>query len=826
MAKKKSAKKEQTKKSAKPKSLLATAIYNSLGISVLLVALSFAYLAALANPAANTDNVAAQAQRLADSQTALLDQALTQLRFRLIALSSNSAWTVALETGDQTSLDSFQGELSRAFPEAISAKLITLGPLGIASLDKDRYQLRNNIEQDLLRYASEGKQVEPEAYSFHSQWMFSLAVPIMSANERYASGALLVTLDGKYLSALLSQLDGSLGKTTLIQSFKRKEHIISATGTASDNAAVASDTSVSHWQIRFIPSTELVATTTRSPVIIWGLLALSVLTVAVASLLALSNIKKALASDLQKLQQPDRANQHFLLDGFAEVAKQLTAKASATRQRATAKQKAAAPTASKKHAVSDAEPAPVAASQSRYKLPQSLTESIFRAYDIRGLADQELNDDAVYGIAMAIGSEALDQGQQTIVVCADGRHSSPRIKEAMIKGLQASGRDVIDIGMLPTPLMYFATHQLGSQSGVMITGSHNPADYNGIKIVIGGRALSGNAITALRQRVLSNDLARGKGEYRVEEIEQTYIDYIINDVAIAQPLKVVIDAGNGVAGAIAPRLFEELGCEVIPLYCDVDGDFPNHHPDPSVEANLVDLKAAVKEHEADLGIAFDGDGDRLGVVTASGQSVAADRLLMLLAQDVVSRNPGADVLFDVKCTRNLNTLISNYGGRPIMWKTGHSFMKEKMVETGALLGGEFSGHIFFKERWFGFDDGMYAAARLIEILSTTDPDLDIHLEAFPDSISSPELKVETDDQTKFSIIEQLVDHSDFGEGKISTLDGLRVDYPDGWGLVRASNTTPMLILRFEADTEDAMARIQQTFKQQVSNVDNSLVFDF
>lgn len=824
MAKKKSAQKQQATTGTKPKSLIASAIYNSLGISTLVVALCFAYLAAIANPAANLENVQSQAQRLADSQTALLDQALAQLRFRLAALSDNAEWTTALEAGDQVSLAAFQGELNRAFPEAISAKLITLGPLGIASLDKNRYQLRNNIEQDLLRYASEGKQVEPEAYSINNQWMFSLAVPIMSADKQYASGALLLTLDSKYLSALLSQLDGSLGKTSLIQSFKRKEHIISSTGTPSDSAAVASDTSVSHWQIRFVPSAELVASATRSPIISWGLMALSLLTVAAASLLALSSIQKALANDLQKLQQPGNTNEPFLLHGFADIAKLIAAKA--TKQTVAAKQQATAAKATKNDVVDEAAPAPAPASQSAYTLPQSLAESIFRAYDIRGLADQELTDDAVYGIGMAIGSEALDQGQQTIVVCADGRHSSPRIKEAMIKGLQASGRDVVDIGTLPTPLMYFATHQLGSQSGVMITGSHNPADYNGIKIVIGGRALSGNAITALRQRVLSNDLASGKGEYRIEDIEQAYIDYIINDVAIAQPLKLVIDAGNGVAGAIAPRLFEELGCEVIPLYCDVDGDFPNHHPDPSVEANLADLKAVVKEHEADLGIAFDGDGDRLGVVTASGQSVAADRLLMLLAQDVVSRNPGADVLFDVKCTRNLNTLISNYGGRPIMWKTGHSFMKDKMAETGALLGGEFSGHIFFKERWFGFDDGMYAAARLIEILSTTDPDLDIHLEAFPDSISSPELKVESDDQTKFSIIEQLVDNSDFGDGKLSTLDGLRVDYPDGWGLVRASNTTPMLILRFEADTEDGMARIQQTFKQQIGNIDDSLVFDF
>lgn len=459
-------------------------------------------------------------------------------------------------------------------------------------------------------------------------------------------------------------------------------------------------------------------------------------------------------------------------------------------------------------------------------IPQTLPENIFRAYDIRGLADTELNDEVVYAIGLAIGSAALDQDQHRVVVAADGRNSSPRIREALVKGLTASGRDVIDIGTQPTPLMYFATHQLDTQSGVMITGSHNPAEYNGIKIVIAGKALSGAAIVSLKDRILTKTLASGKGQYQTQDIERRYIDYILNDVAIAQPLKIVLDAGNGVAGAIAPRLFEDLGCEVIPLYCEVDGNFPNHHPDPTVEANLTDLKNTVQQQQADLGIAFDGDGDRLGVVTASGKSVPADRLLILLAQDIISRHPGAGVLFDVKCTRHLNILISHYGGRPIMWKTGHSFMKEKMAETGALLGGEFSGHIFFKERWFGFDDGMYAAARLIEMLGATNADLDQQLAALPESLGSPELKVETTESKKFAIVEQLINSVQFDGGKISTLDGLRVDFADGWGLVRASNTTPMLILRFEADTEEAMIRIQSQFKQLLAGIDNSLQFGF
>ena len=460
------------------------------------------------------------------------------------------------------------------------------------------------------------------------------------------------------------------------------------------------------------------------------------------------------------------------------------------------------------------------------KIPKTLPENIFRAYDIRGLADTELNDNVVYAIGLAIGSAALDQGQHRIVVAADGRLSSPRIRETLVKGLTASGCDVMDIGTQPTPLMYFATHQLDTQSGVMITGSHNPREYNGIKIVIAGKASSGAEIVSLKDRILSQTLASGNGQYQTLDIERRYINYIVNDISIAQPLKIVLDAGNGVAGAIAPRLFTELGCEVVALYCEVDGNFPNHHPDPTIEANLTDLKHGVQQHQADLGIAFDGDGDRLGVVTASGKSIAADQLLMLLAKDIVSRHPDAGVLFDVKCTRHLSALISHYGGRPIMWKTGHSLMKQKMAETGALLGGEFSGHIFFKERWFGFDDGLYAAARLIELLDASNKDLDQQLAALPQSLASPELKVATTESKKFAIIEQLINRCPFDESKISTLDGLRVDFADGWGLVRASNTTPMLILRFEADTEAAMIRIQSQFKQQLAGIDNSLQFGF
>jgi phosphomannomutase/phosphoglucomutase len=822
MAKKTSSKKSPTSENnSKPKNKLVSTLVNCAAVSVIVISSAFLYLALIDRPNISKANTEAQVQSLADSQVSLLDQALTQLRQRLNSIALSEKLLITLDQGDETQLELYRQELQRAFPEALSSKLIALGPMGIASLNKESRELRNNIELDLLRHVSNGQNVEPEAYKYEDKWLFSLAEPIQSSTKNYASGALLVTLDEQYLRSLLSQLDNSLGQTTLIQQFRNKQHIIASTGLAAHNAlTVTADSSVSHWQLTFSPSTELINKSHLSSLLIWGLFAICLLVILLMTFFAKNQLNKLIMENLSILAANNKnSGPQFSLPGFSITASHLK-KHTNIDHSADTEDTSPAPESNTENLAPE-----VSANPATINTPLNLPDVIFRAYDIRGLADTELTNEVVQAIGLAIGSEALAQGQQSVIISADGRHSSPKIHDALTKGLLASGRDVIDIGIQPTPLMYFATHQLETQSGVMITGSHNPAEYNGIKVVINGQALSEQGIQALKQRIINKDFSSGQGEFRTQDIEQSYLDYIINDVAIAQPLKVVIDAGNGVTGTLAPQLFEELGCEVVPLYCEVDGDFPNHHPDPSVETNLEDLKLVVAENQADLGIAFDGDGDRLGVITANGNYIPADRLLMLFAQDVVSRNPGADVLFDVKSTRNLNTLISNYGGRPIMWKSGHSYMKEKMLETGALLGGEFSGHIFFKERWFGFDDGMYAAARLVEILSTTDPDLDLQLEAFPNSFSSPELMVETTEAQKFNIIEQLV-NLEFSDAKISTLDGLRADFPDGWGLVRASNTTPMLTLRFEADNEESLARIQDEFKLKLHEIDNSLQFGF
>ena len=452
---------------------------------------------------------------------------------------------------------------------------------------------------------------------------------------------------------------------------------------------------------------------------------------------------------------------------------------------------------------------------------------IFRAYDIRGIVGTSLSVEVAELIGLAIGSVMRDEDLTDIVVGRDGRLSGPDLAGGLIEGLRKAGRNVIDIGLAPTPVAYFGAYHLRAGSCVAVTGSHNPPDYNGFKIVVGGETLSGATITDLYTRISEGRLhSAERGGLTQREIAEDYVQRIAGDVQLARPLKVVVDAGNGVAGEIAPVLLEAIGAEVVPLYCDIDGTFPNHHPDPSEPDNLLDLASTVKRFEADLGLAFDGDGDRVGVVTNTGTIIYPDRLLMLFAKDVVSRNPGADIIFDVKCTRRLIALISGYGGRPVMWKTGHSLIKKKMKETGALLAGEMSGHVFFKERWFGFDDGIYSAARLLEILSQDQRDSEHVFSAFPSDISTPEINITVTEDSKFAIIEALQRDAQWGEGNITTLDGVRVDYPKGWGLVRASNTTPVLVLRFEADTEEELERIKTVFRNQLKAVDSSLPVPF
>lgn len=451
---------------------------------------------------------------------------------------------------------------------------------------------------------------------------------------------------------------------------------------------------------------------------------------------------------------------------------------------------------------------------------------IFRAYDIRGIVDTNLTPEVVYWIGRAFSAQARSEGQTRTVVGRDGRLSSPALAQELIRGLLEGGMDVVDIGQVATPMLYYATHTLLTGTGIMITGSHNPPEYNGLKMMIGGETLAESRITALHQRLLDNQLDHDalEGELSAVVIDSEYIDRILDDVAIAQPLKIVVDCGNGVAGGVAPLLLQELGCEVIPLYCEVDGTFPNHHPDPADPRNMQDLITVVKAENADAGIAFDGDGDRIGVVTNKGTIIWPDKLMMLFARDIVGRNPGADIIYDVKCSRHLNNLIAEYGGRPIMWKTGHSHMKAKLKETGALLAGEFSGHIAFGERWYGFDDALYTAARLLEIVGGDTASMSDIFDEFPATQSTPELKIATTEEGKFKIIEKLAASADFKDGTVTSIDGVRVDYIHAWGLIRASNTSPVLTLRFEADTVSDLDQVQNIFRTELSKINSKLTF--
>ncbi|ASV96980.1 phosphomannomutase/phosphoglucomutase [Paraburkholderia aromaticivorans] len=452
-----------------------------------------------------------------------------------------------------------------------------------------------------------------------------------------------------------------------------------------------------------------------------------------------------------------------------------------------------------------------------------ISKSIFKAYDIRGVIGKTLDADAARSIGRAFGSEVRAQGGDAVVVARDGRLSGPELVQALSDGLRAAGVDVVNVGMVPTPVGYFAASvplQLDGgerrvDSCIVVTGSHNPPDYNGFKMVLRGAAIYGEQILALHQRIVDENFSAGSGTYTEYDIADAYLDRIASDIKLARPIKIVVDTGNGVAGGLAPKLFKKLGCELVELFTEIDGNFPNHHPDPAHPENLQDVIRALKETDAEIGFAFDGDGDRLGVVTKDGQIIYPDRQLMLFAEEVLSRNKGAQIIYDVKCTRNLAKWVKDKGGEPLMWKTGHSLVKAKLRETGAPLAGEMSGHVFFKDRWYGFDDGLYTGARLLEILTRVEDPSKL-LNALPNSNSTPELQLKLEEGENFELIARLQQNAKFtGADDVVKIDGLRVEYPDGFGLARSSNTTPVVVMRFEADNDAALKRIQEDFRRVI-----------
>ncbi|WGL15480.1 phosphomannomutase/phosphoglucomutase [Microbulbifer bruguierae] len=649
---------------------------------------------------------------------------------------------------------------------------------------------------DLLKRSLEQGSQKPEfLQNADRQWRLYSA---RAQND----GALLISQPFSVFRSALQQLDSSPGTIAVSQRFPDgpPRGLWSSPALPSGGASVSAPVAGSYLNISFTPSPAYAASHSIAPGWIYGLALAGLL----ASLFALWKWLPA-EGNAAPWERTSRKG--------GTPARQSLSKADLDKPPAAAATTAAA--------VPEIE---VASRQELMRTPSTeIPAHVFRAYDIRGIAGEELNEPFAYQLGRALGTIALQAGEELLLVGRDGRNSSELLRDCLVEGILESGCSAVDLGLVPSPLLYFACAKgKNTSSGVMVTASHNPAEYNGFKVVMNGRPLAEEKLQDLRALMESGEFASGKGSHSNQDIRETYIDEIFNDVALAGQPHIVIDAGNGATSELAPELFEQLGCLVKPLYCEVDGNFPNHAPDPSRVENLQDLIQTVASENADLGIALDGDGDRLTLVTGSGRIVWADQLVMLLARDILARHPGSDIVFDVKSTRALAELVTQYGGRPVMWKTGHAPMKTKMRETGALLGGELSGHIFIKDRWYGFDDGAYAAARILEIMALREQSLDELLDTLPHKVNTPEILIPVAEGDKFALIDRLRKEANFGNADLNTIDGLRIEFADGWGLVRASNTTAALTLRFEADDESALARIRDQVASQLQQLDPAL----
>ncbi|MFP5382751.1 MAG: phosphomannomutase/phosphoglucomutase [Gammaproteobacteria bacterium] len=739
--------------------------------------------------------------------------------------------------------------LTEANPARIAATAAAYGATLGGGAEVFLLTLADNLDSITLGYAAQGladsarrgQPTRPEVIPIKQRPLLLMASPVKGEGEAVI-GAVLVGFDLNELSANLKIFDTSAGYMELRQTFDDGESRTVLTygqEPATTVNRLQEETLFPHLTVAYSLNPSAVSPPTQ--IALWIIAAVMILLAAVAVVASLLLADRAVRRNTSMLLQVAEgllrrertsAGTQFSLGVFAEAAASLTRiarelPAGGTATAGTAANNPARATAAIDILDMDADDAPVAtATRAPATAGPDVADEIFRAYDIRGVVGKTLTVDTMRALGRAIGSEALDQGQQALYVGRDGRLSGPQMVEAFSQGVISTGCRVLDLGMAPTPVIYFAAANSAVKSCVVITGSHNPPDYNGLKIVIAGETLAEKRIQALKQRIRAGEFRTGTGS--IEQIDFTgkYLERIRDDIVLARTMKIVVDCGNGVAGAVAPQLLSSIGCTIIPLYCDVDGHFPNHHPDPSKPENLKELIEAVAREGADLGLAFDGDGDRIGVVTPQGEVIFPDRLMMLYARDLLMRSPGADIIFDMKCTRDLASVISQNGGRPIMWRTGHSLIKAKLKETGAALAGEMSGHIFFNDRWPGFDDAMYAAARLLEILSLETESIDQVFAAFPKNISTPEINIAVPEQRKFAIIDALQQAGEFPGGNAITIDGVRVDYPDAWGLLRASNTTANLVARFEAKTDEELARVKDVFRAQLAKIEPSLEIPF
>lgn len=745
------------------------------------------------------------AESVRQQQLARLGAQLAQTRQKAIDLLESPEILAALATDDDEGLAAAALAAKRVWPELTDVTFYS--PRLMEVLRQDLGNFGYGRAHMLMQAQSSGKPAQAQMRTEPGLGQqLVLALPVRRAGQPVAFAYLQLPF-----APILETFRGagsSSGRIDLRQGDGRGDMIIASVGSSGESSLGDLGVPVEGSRFRIgIADADFSIIVTRNMWILFPLTFLCLL----AGFVALWLRQVGMHGAVEKLRSGHRKQHEEITLGQAikqqaVAAREVSAAAAAARPAAAAK------------------PSPVRRSDK----PVNVDRSIFRAYDIRGVLGQTLTNGVAHLIGRAIGSEAQQRGLREIVVGRDGRLSGPELSAALIEGLRASGCDVIDIGLAPTPLTYYAAFQLQTGSCVSVTGSHNPPDYNGFKVVLGGETLAETAIQDLYGRIAENRFSSGEGGLQVMDLTQDYVTRITDDIQVERPLKIVVDCGNGVAGAVAPAVLEGIGCEVIQLYCEVDGQFPNHHPDPSDLHNLQDLIMSVKQTGADLGIAFDGDGDRLGVVTRTGDVIYPDRLLMLFAIDVLSRNPGATIIYDVKCTGHLQPLILQHGGSPIMWRTGHSLIKAKMRETDAQLAGEMSGHFFFAERWYGFDDGIYAAARLLEILAG---DLDGRapeeiFASVPKGVSTPELKIPLHEGEHYRFIETFKARAVFEGARLTTIDGVRADWSDGWGLVRASNTTPVLVLRFDADNEAALLRIQGVFREQFRLIDSAMPLPF
>jgi len=869
--KRRSAKKKGEGLSLKATSFISIGVF----IVILAVAIFWAQLMPLQKLQANTDEaLIAKDTRLASSlalQVASYSQAAR-------GVAADPETRKLLLSGDEIALRIRERELVQLFPWVIRVRLL---PTGIRNPDNTSKPHISFACLDMMRQAETSLKAPPvEVHVIGTpQQHVEILQPILSADGKSAVGHLQVTLQVEVLKQWVNSLEPK-GYLSLTQSVENQPTVLLAeTGdkTHLGNRSGSVTVPGTRWHLNlWLPgdiSVGVFNTNFILTFVVGGLMSFLLI------MLLLRSLSRTISSEVENFMQlmvselrDHKHHQfHFRLSEFEAAARKVSnlsasqhamererdsdvaamtmadlkldpnmetfdeedllaveeltdssAFEESLRQQQSATRSSVKSTAPKPKQAAAAPPTPKPTAAP----PAIPPAEIFKAYDIRGVVGRTLTAQHMHLIGQALGSEAMSRGLTSIAFARDGRLSGPELGQALVKGLLSTGVNIIDVGMVPTPVLYYAAAELAGGSGVMLTGSHNPSDYNGIKMVLGDETLAGDAIQALKTRIDNNDFVQGTGQYQTNPLSNQYIERIAGDVKLAHPLKIVIDSGNGVAGALAPKLFRTLGCEVVELYSEVDGRFPNHHPDPSQPGNLSDLIEMVQSANADVGFAFDGDGDRLGVVSPDGSIIWPDRLMMLFAADVLSRNPSAQIIFDIKCSNNLTQAIWEKGGEPVMWKTGHSLIKAKMKQSGALLAGEMSGHIFFKERWYGFDDALYAGARLLEIIAADDRKPQQIFASLPDAVNTPELRVDMQEGEQQRFMDELMNRVNFPEANIIMIDGVRADFDNGWGLVRASNTTPSLILRFEGRDKQALAEIQEKFRNVMLEVDPNLQLPF